>query len=408
MSGFCSGRENLKAVILAAGEGHRCRPLTQTRPKVMLPLANMPFMEHVVRALVDNGIEEIVAVVGYQKERVMDYFEDGVKFGARITYVFQEERLGTAHALRRAQKQIDDQFLVLNGDNILDSRAVRDLLSADGDYVILGALREHAGDYGVLVVDGDVVKQIHEKPGRACAGIVNTGAYKMMPDIFDEIPKTPISERGGYEITQTLSQMLERGVKIRAVVTKGIWGDAVFAWDLLAANSIAAGLMKAGIRGEIEDGAVIRGPVALGKGSLIRSGSYIIGPVLIGEGCDIGPNVTILPSTTIGDSVRVGSFTEIRNSIVMRGSRIGSMSVISDSVIGEDCCLGDMCLVESGSSLAEVEGEFYRAEFGAVMGDSVVAGSRIMMLPCSVVGSSARLGSGVTIRGSVERGSRVV
>lgn len=374
----------------------------------MLPLANMPFMEHVVRALVDNGIEEIVAVVGYQKERVMDYFEDGVKFGARITYVFQEERLGTAHALRRAQKQIDDQFLVLNGDNILDSRAVRDLLSADGDYVILGALREHAGDYGVLVVDGDVVKQIHEKPGRACAGIVNTGAYKMMPDIFDEIPKTPISERGGYEITQTLSQMLERGVKIRAVVTKGIWGDAVFAWDLLAANSIAAGLMKAGIRGEIEDGAVIRGPVALGRGSLIRSGSYIIGPVLIGEGCDIGPNVTILPSTTIGDSVRVGSFTEIRNSIVMRGSRIGSMSVISDSVIGEDCCLGDMCLVESGSSLAEVEGEFYRAEFGAVMGDSVVAGSRIMMLPCSVVGSSARLGSGVTIRGSVERGSRVV
>ena len=106
--------------------------------------------------------------------------------------------------------------------------------------------------------------------------------------------------------------------------------------------------------------------------------------------------------------MRVGSFTEIRNSILMRGSRTGSMSVISDSVIGEDCWLGDMCLIESGRSLAEVEGEFYRAEFGAVIGDSVVAGSRVLMMPCSVVGSAAKLGSGVTIRGSVERGSRVV
>jgi glucose-1-phosphate thymidylyltransferase len=365
-------------------------------------------MEHVVRTLVDNGIDEIISVVGYQKERVMDYFEDGVKFGARITYVFQEERLGTAHALRKAQQHIDDQFLVVNGDNILDSRAVSDLLSAEGDYVVLGALREHAGDYGVLVVDGYTVRQIYEKPGRSCAGIVNTGAYKMMPDIFEEIQKTPISERGGYEITQTLNQMIERGVKIRTVVTKGIWCDAVFAWDLLAANSIAAGLIKTEVHGEIEDGAVIRGPVSLGKSSVIRSGSYIVGPVLIGEGCDIGPNVTILPSTTIGDSVRIGSFTEIRNSILMRGCRVGSMSVISDSVIGENCCLGDMCLMEAGRSLAEVEGEFYRTEFGAVIGDSVTAGTRVLMLPCSVVGSSAKIGSGVTIRGSVERGSRVV
>ncbi len=365
-------------------------------------------MEHVIRALVDNGIKDIIAVVGYQKERVMDYFEDGIKFGARITYVFQEERLGTAHALAKAQAHINDEFLVLNGDNLLDSVAIKDLLATEGDYVVLSALREQAGDYGVLVVDGDKIKRIYEKPGRPCAGIVNTGAYRFRPEIFEELRSTPISESGYYELTQTLSLMIEKGVEIKTVITKGIWTDAVFAWDMLAANSIATALISTEIDGEVEDGTVIRGPVALGKGSVLRAGSYIIGPVLIGEGCDIGPNVTILPSTTIGDSVRIGPFTEIRNSIVMRGSRIGSLSVISDSVVGEDCCLGDMCVIESGQSFAEVEEEIYRANFGAVLGDSVTAGSRVLVLPCSTVGADAKIGSGITIRGAIERGSRVV
>jgi len=78
---------DLKGVILAAGEGRRCRPLTQTRSKVMLPVGNRPFMEHVILALAANGIRDLFIVVGYQKERVMDHFEDGVDFGVKITYI---------------------------------------------------------------------------------------------------------------------------------------------------------------------------------------------------------------------------------------------------------------------------------------------------------------------------------
>jgi UDP-N-acetylglucosamine diphosphorylase/glucosamine-1-phosphate N-acetyltransferase len=399
---------DLKAIILAAGEGRRCRPLTQTRSKVMLPVGNRPFMEHVILALASNEVKDLYVVVGYQKERVMDYFEDGVAFGVKITYIEQSELLGTAHALRKAEPYLDEEFLVVNGDNLVDARAIKELISAKGDNVILAALRPHTGDYGVLKVEQQRVTAIIEKPGKPCAGILNTGAYKFSPAIFEELSRTPISERGSYELTQTISQMIDEGMEIQSQITKGIWSDAIFAWDLLNANSLALSRNGSKILGEVEDGAKIRGPVEIGEGSVVRSGSYLVGPISIGKDCDIGPNATILPSTSVGDSVRVGSHSEIRNGIIMAGARIGSGTIVSDSVVGESCILGDQLVVETGASVVEVEEEFYRAEFGAILADGVVAGSRVLVSPGTIVGTGARIGSGSTIRGSIERDSRVI
>ena len=399
---------NLKAVILAAGEGRRCRPLTQTRSKVMLPVGNRPFMEHVIRALAANGVKDLYVVVGYQKERVMDHFEDGVNFGVNITYIEQSELLGTAHALRMAEPYLDEEFLVVNGDNLVDTRAIKELISAKGENVILAAIRPHTGDYGVLKVEQQRVTAIIEKPGRPCAGILNTGAYKFSPAIFEELSRTPISERGSYELTQTISQMIDEGIEILCRVSKGIWSDAIFAWDLLNANSLALSMNDSRVLGEVEDGAKIRGPVEIGEGSIVRSGSYLVGPISIGKDCDIGPNATILPSTSIGSSVRVASHSEIRNSILMDGARIGSGTIVSDSVVGESCILGDHLVIETGASVVEVEEAFYRADFGAILADDVVAGSRVLISPGTVVGTGARIGSGATIRGSVERDSRVI
>ena len=399
---------NLKAVILAAGEGRRCRPLTQTRSKVMLPVGNRPFMEHVIRALAANGVKDLYVVVGYQKERVMDHFEDGVNFGVNITYIEQSELLGTAHALRKAEPYLDEEFLVVNGDNLVDTRAIKELISAKGENVILAAIRPHTGDYGVLKVEQQRVTAIIEKPGRPCAGILNTGAYKFSPAIFEELSRTPISERGSYELTQTISQMIDEGIEILCRVSKGIWSDAIFAWDLLNANSLALSMNDSRVLGEVEDGAKIRGPVEIGEGSIVRSGSYLVGPISIGKDCDIGPNATILPSTSIGSSVRVASHSEIRNSILMDGARIGSGTIVSDSVVGESCILGDHLVIETGASVVEVEEAFYRADFGAILADDVVAGSRVLISPGTVVGTGARIGSGATIRGSVERDSRVI
>lgn len=398
----------LKAVILAAGEGRRCRPLTQTRSKVMLPVGNKPFMEHAIRALAANDVKELYIVVGYQKERIMDHFEDGVKYGVDITYVEQKQLLGTAHALSRIESYVDGEFLVVNGDNLLDEQAVRDLITSEGDYVILAALREHTGDYGVLTVEQNRVKAIREKPGRPCAGMLNTGAYKFGVNIFEELPRTPISERGSYELTQTLSQMIADGREIKSTITKGTWADAIFAWDLLNANSLALNMKTPKISGDVEEGARIRGAVEIGSGTVVRSGSYLVGPVSIGKDCDIGPNATILPATSIGDSVRIGSSSEVRGSIVMNGTRIGSAAIISDSVVGASCVLGDQMVAESGPAVVEVEDEFHKAEFGSIIADNVLVGSRALMHPGTVLETDVRIGSGAVARGWIGRSSRVI
>ncbi|MDD2755459.1 MAG: sugar phosphate nucleotidyltransferase [Methanothrix sp.] len=399
---------DLKGVILAAGEGRRCRPLTQTRSKVMLPVGNRPFMEHVISALAANDIRDLYIVVGYQKERVMDYFEDGLNFGVTITYIEQNELLGTAHALRKAERYVNEEFLVVNGDNLIDARAVKELIAAKGENVILAALRRHSGDYGVLMVEQERVTAIIEKPGRPCSGILNTGAYKFSPAIFEDLRHTPISERGSYELTQTLSQMIADGRAVAPQITKGIWSDAVFAWDLLNANNLALGMKDTIISGEVEEGAIIKGPVGIGRGSIIRSGSYLVGPVCIGEDCDIGPCTTILPSTSIGDSTRIGSHSEVRNSIIMNDARIGTAAIISDSVIGASCTLGDQLAIETGPSVVDLEDNFERVQFGAIFADDVTIGGRVLVSPGTVVGTGARIGSGALIRGWIERESRVI
>jgi UDP-N-acetylglucosamine diphosphorylase/glucosamine-1-phosphate N-acetyltransferase len=398
----------VKAVILAAGEGRRCRPLTQTRSKVMLPVGNRPFMEHMIRTLEANGVRDLVVVVGYQKERVMDHFGDGIHYGVNIEYVVQDQQLGTAHALSKAEPHVDGPFLVVNGDNLVDKQSIKDILSSEGDNVILATLREQTGDYGVLSVEGEKVTKIVEKPGRPCAGILNTGVYKFNSEIFQLLPNTPISERGSYELTQTLTRMIQGGCDIRAKITSGMWVDAIFAWNLLEANNGALSLREAKIEGEVEEGARCRGPVEIGKDSIIRSGSYIVGPVSIGKNCDLGPNVTILPATSIGDSVRIGSHSEIRNSIVMSGTRLGAGTVLSDSVLGSSSTFGDHLMIESGEAAMVVVEELHRAEFGAVVADNALVGSRVFMHPGTIVGTGCRIGSGAELRGEIERGSQVI
>ncbi|MDF0591417.1 bifunctional sugar-1-phosphate nucleotidylyltransferase/acetyltransferase [Candidatus Methanocrinis natronophilus] len=398
----------MKAVILAAGEGRRCRPLTQTRSKVMLSVRNRPFMEHVIRALAAGGVRDLVVVVGYQKERVMDHFGDGIHYGVNIEYVVQEKQLGTADALSRVRSYVEGPILVINGDNLVDERAIDDVLRAEGENVMLAVLREEAGDYGVLTVEEGRVTKIVEKPGRPFSGIINTGLYRFSPDIFDELQKTPISERGSYELTQTIAHMIEEGRDVRAKITSGVWADAIFAWELLEANSSVPGIIEPRVEGEIEAGAVVRGPVEIGRGSVVRSGSYIVGPVSIGKNCDIGPNVTVLPTTSIGDYVHIGSHTEIRNSIIMNGGRIGTGAVVSSSILGASSSFGDHLIVESGESAVVIEDEFHMAEFGAVVADNVVAGARVMMLPGTMVGTGSKIGSGAKVCGWIERGSRVI
>ncbi len=397
----------MKAVVLAAGEGTRMRPLTFTRPKVMLPIANKPILEHLINNLRDSGIEDIVLVVGYKDEVVREYFGDGERFGVKISYVSQRRQLGTAHALQQASHLIDEDFLMLNGDNIVGSAELAAIAKYD---VAIGVKEvERPQDFGVVeVVDGKV-KTIIEKPKVPPSNLINAGIYKFTPEILEFLERTPISKRGEYEITDTIRLAIESGFEFKAVRVEE-WIDVGYPWDLLKANEHMLKNLKSNVRGEVEDGAVLKGEVVVGEGSVVRSGSYIIGPVVIGKNCVVGPNCFIRPYTSIGNNCHIGAFVEIKNSIIMDNSNVPHLNYVGDSVIGENCNLG------AGTKIANlrlddkeikvsVKGRKVgtgRRKFGAVLGDNVKTGINVSINVGTLIGNDVFIAPSAYVDGYVE------
>lgn len=404
----------MKAVILAAGEGLRCRPLTLTRSKVMLPVADRPILEHVIRSLEQNNIKDILLIVGYEKERIMNYFKDGVDFGVNIRYVEQKTQLGTAHAIEQAKSELagEHEFLALNGDNFIEPKVISDLIkSKHGDATILAVKTEHVSGYGVVRAEGNKVLEILENPVSEVSHLVNTGIYYFSSKIFDYIGQTPLSPKGEYAITDTLQKMIESGTEVSMATTRSWWLDAVYAWDLLRLNSVTLGKIERKVAsGAVEDGAHIKGNVSIGKNTIIRSGCYIVGPVMIGDNCDIGPNAVILPSTSIGNNVSVGAFTNIRNSIIMNDVRIGSHGYVSDSVIGSNCHIGPYFITETETNLNIIlNEELHQAEkLGTVIGDDTDVGHRVLIKAGVMISINCRIGSGNIVDKALHRGTLVL
>lgn len=405
----------MKAVILAAGEGKRCRPLTLTRSKVMLPVANKPILEHVINALVKNDIQNIILVVGYEKERIMDYFEDGLNFGVKIEYVEQKTQIGTAHAISQARQMIgpdEENFIVVNGDNIIGPHAIHDLINgAQGDATILTCKKDDVSNYGVIVAKGKSVKEIIEKPKTLVSHLINTGIYLFRPDIFEMIERTPISTAGEYAITDSLQAMIDNGMNVTMAVTNTEWLDAVYSWNLLEANTIVLSDLEDDINeGKVESGVNIKGTVSIGKNTIIRAGSYIVGPVIIGDNCDIGPNVVILPSTCIGNNVSIASFSYVKNSILMNDVRISTHSNISCSVMGSNVSTGPNFITEEGKDmLIQIERDLHSAQkLGTIIGDDTEIGGNVLVRAGNMIFSNCRISSGKTITEDIPTNSIVI
>ncbi|WP_406659646.1 bifunctional sugar-1-phosphate nucleotidylyltransferase/acetyltransferase [Methanolobus sp. ZRKC3] len=402
----------MKAIILAAGEGRRCRPLTITRSKVMLPVANKPILEHVINALAKNDINDIILIVGYEKERIMDHFEDGVRFGANIKYIEQKAQIGTAHAILQARKLIEpdgDDFLVLNGDNIVGTEAISDLVKkASGNATVLVCKKEDVTGYGVVLTTGKYIERIVEKPESMVSNLVNTGTYLLNPMIFDLIERTPITAMGEYAITDTLQIMIDSGMDVIMANTNSEWIDAAHSWDLLKANPILLGDLEESLeKGTLEDGAVVKGNVSIGNNTTIRSGCYIVGPAIIGDNCDIGPNVVILPSTSISNNVSIASFTQIQNSIIMQDVRINTHSSISNSIIGSNVEIGSNFITEEKEKLMiELEETLHHADkLGTVIGDDTEIGSNVFVKAGTMISTNCKVNSGNKITENLQENS---
>lgn len=405
----------MKALILAAGESTRMMPLTANTPKPLLFVGGKPFLEHGLLVLRNAGIKDITLLVGYQKEKIKDCFKDGKKLGVKIRYAEQKERLGTAHAVGTVP--IDEDFLCINGDVVLTKEMVNGLMDfyrKHNGTVVTGVNLKESKEFGVLKVKNSKLEDVMEKPKNVGKCLVNAGIYVFTPDIFDFIRKTKKSKRGEYEITSSIRMMMDKN-DVRVFVSKNEWFDVGRPWDLLDANRIYLGDMKKKVLGKVEKNTTIHGAVIIGKGSIIRNGSYIEGPVFIGKNCDIGPNCYIRAYTSVGDNCRIGSAVEIKNSVIMKNTKIPHHSYVGDSIIGENCNLG------SGTKTANLrfdeknifsfikgkKTDTGRRKLGVVMGDNVKTGINSMLDVGTVIGENSFIGPGCYVKGWIKANSMV-
>ena len=408
----------MRAVVLAAGKGERLNPLTETRPKHLLPVGGRPLIEWSLEALKETGIEEALIVTHYMGKKLRERLGDGSSLGLSLSYSRQERMGGTADAFRMAEEFADgEDFLGLYGDLFLDPECVKTVLKAHKPAeVVMGVVQvEEPSQFGIVGVEGSLVTEIVEKPepGTEPSNLANAGIYVFPPEIFDSIRDTKLSSRNEYEITDSLGALIELGSRVRAVELPGEdWLDVGQPWHLLEANERALRSLEHSIEGDIEDGVHMEGPVRVCSGARVRSGTYIEGPTYIGLGSDIGPNCYIRPSTSIGRDARIGNACEVKNSIIMDSTHAAHLSYVGDSVLGEGCNLGagtvtanirfDKMNVRMSIKGRRVDSG--RRKLGTIMGDNAQTGINVSLVPGVKVGSGAWIAPGLTVYEDVPSG----
>jgi bifunctional UDP-N-acetylglucosamine pyrophosphorylase/glucosamine-1-phosphate N-acetyltransferase len=369
----------MQAVILAAGEGTRMRPLTATRPKPMLPVDDRPLLAHVLDACVDH-VEEIVLVVGYRADAIREYVGDRYR-GVAIEYVEQSEQLGTAHAIGAASEVVEERFLVCNGDVFVDPALITDLAAADGAAIAVQHV-EDPRNYGVIGRDGDRLTDIVEKPEDPPTDLANLGIYTFEPSVFEYIEAVDVSERGEYEVTDAIDAMVADGLAFQVVENDGRWLDVGRPWELLAANEHALESLDGRVDGTVHENAVLEGNVVVESGATVRAESVVEGPVRVREGATVGPNAYVRGQTVVGTDARIGNAVEVKNTVLMEGAAVPHQSYVGDSILGRDVNLGAGTIVanlrhDDEPISTQVKGERVstgRRKYGVVVGDGAKTG----------------------------------
>ncbi len=216
----------MQAVVLAAGEGTRLRPLTEDKPKALVEVNGRPILSHCFDRLIELDASELLVVVGYKKEKLIDYYGDEYE-GVPITYTHQRDPKGLAHALLCVEEHVDDDFMLILGDNIFEAN-LHDVLNrqredrADAAFLVEEVPWEEASRYGVCDTNdyGEIVEVI-EKPDDPPTNLVMTGFYTFTPAIFHACHLVQPSDRGEYELSDAIDLLIQSGRTIDAIRMDG-------------------------------------------------------------------------------------------------------------------------------------------------------------------------------------------
>ena len=404
---------SMKALVLTAGQGLRLRPLTSSRSKTMLMIAGRPVLQYIIESLKDNGIHDIVVVVGHGREQLIDHFQMGGDQGVRIRYVIQHEQKGVEHAILQAKDELEDEeeFLLLNGDVLVESEMVERTLSnhrsMNSDLTMLVTLVSNPEQFGTVKMGKHgVVEKLVEKggPDRYVSNYAVAGVSVLKSDVISLLEKHETME-------YTVEKLIEKKRIVNAVVWEKEWAEFTWPWDILNANRI---VMDRELKGkgsfiaesaEIHENVVLEGPVFIDKGSIIRPGATIRGPVYIGKNVYVGNNSLVRDYSSLCEGVHLGYAVEMRNSMVFDRVMIGRMTFVADSIIGRDSC------IEAGAQMwnwrpsgkpiklhfGDEEVEVPIKKLGAIIGDNVVIGVNASVMPGTRIGEGSMIAPGCVI-----------
>ena len=216
----------MQAVVLAAGKGTRLRPLTEDKPKGLVEIDDQPILTHCFEKLVELNAAELIVVVGYRGQDIVDYY--GEEFhGVPITYAHQEQQLGLAHALNAVEEHVTDEFMLMLGDNIFEAN-LEDVVRrqretrVDAAFLVEEVPYEEASRYGVCNTNGyGEITEVVEKPDDPPSNLVMTGFYTFSPAIFNATQLVQPSDRGEYELSDAIDLLIHSGRTIDAIALDG-------------------------------------------------------------------------------------------------------------------------------------------------------------------------------------------
>ncbi|MFC4022447.1 glucose-1-phosphate thymidylyltransferase [Oceanobacillus longus] len=315
----------MKGLILTAGKGTRLRPLTYTKPKPLLPVANQSVINYGIDHLYNIGIREIGLVIQPNDEEIFkNHVQSSTSKDIRFHYIYQYEQKGIAHAVGKAEDFIgSDSFVLLLGDNLIEEPL--DLLmesfhKEDIHGTVLVTKVEHPKDYGIAEIEDGKIKTLEEKPANPKSDLAVIGAYIFNGNIFKAIDSISPSARGEYEITDAIQWMIDHGYSINYIKTNEPTFDVGTMERWLEANQWMLKKSPTQSDHDFEEE--------------ITRNSIIIPPVIIGENCEIS-NSVIGPYVSIEAGVTIKKCT-LKNSIVLKGSCLKNVPYeITDSVFGE-------------------------------------------------------------------------
>ncbi len=374
----------MKAVILAGGEGTRLRPLTSNQPKPMMPIANVPMMEHIVKLLARHGFDDIVVTVAFMANHIRNYFGDGSEFGVRMRYATEEAPLGTAGSVRNAMEELDETFLVISGDVLtdIDLGAVVEQHQTKAAFATIALKRvDNPVDFGIVITRPDgQIERFLEKPtwGEVFSDTINTGIYVLDPGVFEFIREGEVVDFSG----DVFPAVLERGLPLLGTVVDGYWEDV----GTLESYRTAHEDLLDGEVGIERPGFQLRDRVWIGEGVEISPDAILNGPLLIGDNSRIEAGAVLGAYTVLGADVVVKADAHIERSVVhdhcyighsarLRGAVVGRANDIREHahieegvVIGDECFVGARAIVNPGVKIYP----FKTVEGGALVTSSIV------------------------------------